>query len=140
MGAKGTGLVVAALTALGLLAGGALWQTAALRAAYRDGVAAGRADAEAEGRRAVADQMRRGQAAAQAARDDAARMEESHALMQRRLEELIDDMDAAAARQGGVARECLAPGIVRRLDAIGRHGGASADPAGGADPPLRAAR
>jgi hypothetical protein len=140
MGSGWMKFALSVMTALGLLVAGAVWQNASLQSAFQRGEAAGRSAAEAAIREAATQQARAAQAALTASRAEAARMERSHALLQRKLEELIDDVDAAAAGQGGAARKCLAPGVVRRLDAIGRHGGASADGSRGADPPLHPAR
>jgi hypothetical protein len=113
-GAAGAALLLAFL-------GGGLWLAHQLEHARALGLAAGRADISL----AVAAESARLRAAAEAA---LAQTNAQIADLVRARESLQEGYDALLAQSirdpaGGVV--CLAPGLVRALDALGRDGGAS---------------
>jgi hypothetical protein len=119
MSATVMGLLALLAAVLGAFAWGAVWHEHALDRAYAAGLAAGRAALQSEVAAEVAAQARASKAALAEARSGIAAMDRRNQTMQEKLDALEDDTSVDGAGSG----EHLAPGLVRKLDAIGRDAG-----------------
>ncbi|MDB5596781.1 MAG: hypothetical protein JWM36_3742 [Hyphomicrobiales bacterium] len=119
MSATLTGSLAVLASVLGAFAGGAVWHARALGRAYAAGLVAGRAALQSELAAEVAVQAQASKAALAGARSGIAAMDRRHQAMQEKLDALEDDAPADGADSG----LHLAPGLVRKLDAIGRDPG-----------------
>ena len=118
MGA-GSNLLLALATCAGLFAGGAYWHNAAMRQAFVAGEAAGRANLEDKLQEAIAQQAAAADAALDGARADSVALERRQA----ELQEMLDALEQNVAARRDASRACLASGVVRQLDALGRGPG-----------------
>jgi hypothetical protein len=119
---------IAAVTALGLLVGAAIWLRAALASAFSRGEIFGRSLAAAEAGAALAEQN----AAFEVIRQSAEREASALTVERERLREKLDDLEKLLGATAGGAvlgsGSCLDAGVVRALDSIRRPGAAPGAP------------
>ncbi|MDB5649352.1 MAG: hypothetical protein JWL62_872 [Hyphomicrobiales bacterium] len=112
--------LVAGMTAvLGAFAGGAVWHTRAIGRAYAAGVVAGRTALQSEVEAQATAQMRASEVVLAAARARIPAMGKRHEDNQEKLDALEDDTFVEGFGTG----QRLSPGLVRKLDAVGRDPG-----------------
>lgn len=125
--ARWSGLI-AALVALGLLFGGAVWLRGALTSAFSRGETYGRALAAAESGAALAEQNAIFEVVRQSAEREASALAAERDGIREKLDDLEKLLGATAGGAVPGASPCLDAGVVRALDAIRRPSVAPAAP------------